>query len=64
MRTDIPIESENLFELRQREKDAQREQLFGRGMGPPEDFQQYVEQQVFEKPKRFHIGKPAFAPKF
>lgn len=64
MRTDIPIDSENLFELRQREKDAQSEKLFGQHMSDSNEFQAYVEQQVFEKPKRLKIGKPAFAPKF
>ncbi|GAB2190502.1 hypothetical protein MAH1_21100 [Sessilibacter sp. MAH1] len=62
MRSNIPIESRDLFKLRLAEKDAQREELFGNPNS--QDFKSYIEQQVHKKPKRLSIGKPAFAPKF
>lgn len=64
MRSNLGIDSENLFERRRLEKDAQREALFGRKNAQSEEFQAYVRQQVMVNPKRISVGKPAFAPKF
>ena len=64
MRSNLGINSENLFERRRLEKDAQREALFGHKNAQSEEFQAYVRQQVVVNPKRISVGKPAFAPKF
>lgn len=64
MRSNLKIDSENLFELRRLEKEAQREVLFGRQNAQSEEFKSYVHQQVVVNPKRISVGKPAFAPKF
>jgi hypothetical protein len=64
MRSDLDVDSENLFERRQQEKEAQREALFGKEKAHSVEFQSYVQQQVVENPKRISVGKPAFSPKF
>lgn len=64
MRSELDPDSENLFERRQQEKDAQREALFAKSNAQSAEFKSYVRQQIIEKPKRISVGKPAFAPKF
>jgi hypothetical protein len=65
MRSDLDLDSENLFERRKLEKDSQRAALFGwEGAVRDDEFQSYIRQQIIENPKRVSVGKPAFAPKF
>lgn len=64
MRTDLDRDSEDLFQRRLLEKEAQSEALFSHKNVYTKAFQDYVRQQVFEKHKRITVGKPAFTPKF
>lgn len=61
MRTKIDPEDEDLFRLRLKEKDEQREELFGADSTIGREHQH---KQLNENPKRIKVGKPAFKPRF
>jgi hypothetical protein len=61
MRTKIDPENKDLFRLRLKEKDEQREELFDSDSAIGREYQH---KQVSENPKRIKVGKPAFKPRF
>lgn len=61
MRPGLDPDSENLFERKQQEKDAQGEAMFAKSNAYSAEFKSYVRQQIIEKPRRISVGKPAFA---
>jgi hypothetical protein len=63
MRTDLSIDSENLFQRRLKEKDATRDNLFGKGNANSPAAKQHA-QQCTEHRKRIKVGKPGFCPRF
>ena len=64
MRTNVDPNTDDAFEQRAKEKDAQREELFGTGAADSQSAKDYVRQQVIEKPKKIKVGKPGFSPRF
>lgn len=63
MRTNIRIDSDNVFRRRAKEKDELREELFGKDSEGSHARQEHF-RQCAEHKKRLKIGKPAFFPKF
>lgn len=61
MRTSIDPDNKELFRLRLKEKDAQREELFE---ADSDAAREYQHKQLNENPKRIKVGKPAFRPRF
>jgi hypothetical protein len=61
MRTKIDPEDKDLFRLRIKEKDEQREELFEADSSAAREYQH---KQLDETPKRIKVGKPAFRPRF
>lgn len=64
MRTDIKPSDDDVFQRRLREKDSEREELFAPENRDSVEANEYVHQQTVIKPKRIHVGKPGFKPKF
>lgn len=64
MRTKVDPESKDAFHQRAKEKDAQRDELFGPDAATSQVAREYVKEQVVEKPKRIKVGKPGFRGKF
>lgn len=63
MKTDLKMDSDNLFERRLQEKEAQRQALFAPENADSEEARSYIYQQSVLNRKRI-IGKPLFRPKF
>lgn len=64
MRTNVDPNVADVFEQRAKEKEAQREELFGLEATNSQAIKDYMRQQVIEKPKRIKVGKPDFRSVF
>lgn len=64
MRTNVDPDAADAFKQRAKEKDAQRDELFGSGGADSQVMKDYVRQQVIEKPNKIKVGKPGFRSKF
>jgi len=64
MKTDLNIDSDNLFQRRLAEKEEQRRALFSPEYVDSEETKVYIHQQTVLKPKHIIVGKPLFHPKF
>lgn len=64
MRTNVDPNADDALQQRAKEKDAQRDELFGPDAASSEIAKKYVTEQVVEKPKRIKVGKPEFPSKF
>lgn len=64
MRTQVDPNADDAFQQRAKEKDAQRDELFGPNVISSEIAKEYIKEQVAEKPKRIKVGKPEFRSKF
>lgn len=64
MRTKVNPGAKDAFQQRAKEKETQREELFGPEAVDSGAAKEYARQQVEQKPKRITVSKPEFRGKF